>query len=572
MKYLNHPSDFDKFPSSKADGVAYEGYSALVNELQASLSEKPLVIFEMYPGCNENEIKDNLIAKLGFDEVVDIEDCAKDEKTLNDWLEPFLTEDRVFGLMTHFQIQQFYEMDKVAALKKRIASSQKRIAVYGFGSSLISKNAPVIYFEMSRWEIQLRQRQGQPNWHCHNYDEDTLKKYKRGFFIEWRSADRLKKKVLPLARYLVDTTLKDDPKMVRGSTFFKALASLPYRPFRLVPYYDPGVWGGQWMKEVCGLDPRKKNYAWSFDGVPEENALHFDFGGVIFEFPAIDLVFFEPSPLLGERVYGRFGSEFPIRFDMLDTMEGGNLSLQCHPLTTYIQDKYGMAYTQDESYFILAAGPGSSVYLGVKDNVDKAAMFQDLEEAEKGEHPFPAEKYVNQFPAHAFDHFLIPGGTIHCSGANTMVLEISATPYIFTFKMWDWGRFGLDGKPRPIHVKEAQESIQFNRDATYAKKELINRFVKISDKEVHTGLHPLEFIETRLYTFNDSVSLNSPGSFSMCNLVQGAEARIESVDGSFEPYTIHYAETFIIPEGVKAFRLVSPRGEEVKIIRAYVRG
>jgi hypothetical protein len=58
---------------------------------------------------------------------------------------------------------------------------------------------------------------------------------------------------------------------------------------------------------------------------------------------------------------------------------------------------------------------------------------------------FHVERYVNKWPAKKHEHFLIPAGTIHCSGRDCMVLEISATPYIFTFKMWDWARLGLDG-------------------------------------------------------------------------------------------------------------------------------
>ena len=97
-------------------------------------------------------------------------------------------------------------------------------------------------------------------------------------------------------------------------------------PFRLVPYFDPGVWGGQWMKQVCGLDPTADNYAWSFDGVPEENSLSLRFGDVRVEVPAQDLVLHQPVGLLGMKNYCRFGAEFPIRFDFLDTMGGQNLS------------------------------------------------------------------------------------------------------------------------------------------------------------------------------------------------------------------------------------------------------
>ena len=71
-------------------------------------------------------------------------------------------------------------------------------------------------------------------------------------------------------------------------------------------------------------------------------------------------------------MHARFGAEFPIRFDFLDTVDGQNLSLQVHPLTEYIQQTFGMHYTQDESYYILDTKPGADtcVYLGVKNGVE----------------------------------------------------------------------------------------------------------------------------------------------------------------------------------------------------------
>ena len=111
------------------------------------------------------------------------------------------------------------------------------------------------------------------------------------------------------------------------------------------------------MKEVCDLDRSTRNYGWCFDCVPEENSLLLGFGEVCFEIPSLNLVFDQPRALLGEEVHARFGDEFPIRFDFLDTMGGGNLSFQVHPLTEYIQQHFGMHYTQDESYYLLDAGP-----------------------------------------------------------------------------------------------------------------------------------------------------------------------------------------------------------------------
>ena len=129
------------------------------------------------------------------------------------------------------------------------------------------------------------------------------------------------------------------------------------------------------------LDRSATNYAWCFDCVPEENSLLLGRDGRVVEIPAIDLVLSQPRELLGEKTFARFGAEFPIRFDFLDTMGGGNLSLQVHPLTDYIQNTFGMHYTQDESYYLLDADEDAVVYLGLKTGIDPAAMIADLQAA-----------------------------------------------------------------------------------------------------------------------------------------------------------------------------------------------
>jgi len=333
------------------------------------------------------------------------------------------------------------------------------------------------------------------------------------------------------------------------------------------------------MKQVCDLDPAPANYAWCFDCVPEENSLYLRFGSVRVEIPSQNLVLCEPRPLLGERVHARFGAEFPIRFDFLDTVEGQHLSLQVHPLTEYIQQEFGMHYTQDESYYMLDAAPDACVYLGTRNGTVVQEMLAELAAAQRGEKPFDDERFINRFPARKHDHFLIPAGTVHCSGAGAMVLEISATPYIFTFKLWDWGRVGLDGIPRPIHLEHGSKVIQWDRDTDWTERNLVNCIAPIAEgegwREERTGLHEREFIETRRHWFSVPVEHDTGGTVQVLNLIEGREATVESPDNAFAPFVVHYAETFIVPASVGRYR-IRPSGESegqtIATIKAFVRG
>jgi mannose-6-phosphate isomerase class I len=566
------------------DNAAWRGYAAITKELVRKIEAIPknrkTVIVECYPGVREEEIHTAFKETLKPDMVIHSGDAALDGPAIEAKMRPYLTDDRVFGYLYPFDLDEFFPVQKITAIQKRIdALDNGVVLICGVGASLIYPADILIYADLARWEIQLRYRSGElGNWKADNRDEDILRKYKRGFFLEWRMADRLKRQLYDKIDYLLDTNRQDDPKMISGTAFLEGLAQIARRPFRVVPYFDPGVWGGQWMKEICNLDRTKNNYAWSFDGVPEENSLYMQYGNIRVEVPAINLVFREPVALLGEKIYARFGPEFPIRFDFLDTMEGQNLSLQVHPLTEYIQETFGMHYTQDESYYMLDTGEDAAVFLGLKEGIDRNAMIADLKRAQEGGFSFPAEKYINRFPAKKHDHFLIPAGTVHCSGSNSMVLEISATPYIFTFKLWDWDRLGLDGKPRPVHIAHGEKVIQWDRTTAWVKKNLLPRAEAVAQgdgwREERTGLHEREFIETRRYWITGQIHCEAKDNFTMLNLVEGEEAIVESPTGSFDPLVVHYAETFIVPAaaGEYTIRPNGPSmGKQIAVIKAHVR-
>ena len=577
---MAHRSNYDKFPFVPCGpaGECAVGW----DEITARMGRGKIVCVECYPGVLVERLVTELGQRMQPVRVFLASDGYKAAAEIRTMLEPHLGDDRVFGRMNGLTLDQWFEDESLRRLRRKIAEAAEegRVLVIGAGAVFLAPQYDMlVYADMARWEIQLRYRRFEVgNLGYDNRDASFAEKYKCGFFVEWRAADRLKKSMLPAADFLLDTNDAELAKMISGASFREALAQVARRPFRVVPYFDPGPWGGHWIEEVCDLPKGAPNYAWCFDCVPEENSLLLGYGETRVEVPAIDLAFEHPRALLGDAVHARFGTEFPIRFDFLDTMGGGNLSLQVHPLTEYIQDKFGMHYTQDESYYLLDAEPGATVYLGLKDGVDREAMARELNEAQSGGDDFDAEIYVNQFPARKHDHFLIPAGTIHCSGRGSMVLEISATPYIFTFKLWDWGRLGLDGRPRPIHIEHGLANIQWDRTTEWTRRNLVNVLVPLSAgdgwHEEMTGLHEREFIETTRHWFTEVVSHNTRGGVNVLNLVQGAEAVVESPSHAFEPFVVHYAETFIVPASVGKYT-IRPYGEavgtECATMKAYVR-
>lgn len=572
-------SGYDKFPATDIEGPSWLGWEAICARLGNQLHEAaPLLVFETYAGVHDAEVLDALHRFIPAAAFIETSSLFHDEHYIRRLTQPYVTDDALFGYLSPLHIADYFDPQLLLEARTRIRERRRLTIVYGCGAGLVAPHADLtVYADMARWEIQQRFRAGTVRGlGVDNASENPARQYKRGYFNDWPLLDNHKKSLYNRVDYWIDTNRPGRPLMISAQTFMQGIERTTRRPFRVVPFFDPAPWGGQWMKTVCDLDRNRVNFGWCFDCVPEENSLLLRVGGELFEMPASNLVYVRPQELLGAANRQRFGESFPIRFDFLDTVEGGNLSLQVHPTDEYARRTFGIRYTQDESYYLLDAAPGASVYLGVKTGTGPEQMLAALRQAQQGGEPFDAERFVNRLPARKHDHFLIPAGTIHCSGRGAMVLEISATPNLFTFKMWDWGRMGLDGKPRPINIGHAAQVIDWNRDTEEILRHHCNVVQTVASgqgwTEERTGLHDAEFIETRRHWFTAPVPHHTHGGVEVLNLIEGSAAVVESPSGAFEPFEVHYAETFIVPAAVGAYTIRPlEKGARCATIKAYVR-
>ena len=292
-RFLTKESNYDKRPVIKVDEkhTINIGWREIGEQLSHHIShrdsKKTVVAIECYPGVLEDEIVTGLKGILSPDHIFLANEAMNSPEEIDQLVYPDVTDDRVFGYLTRLHIGDFFDSEKVAALRKKISEIKEGIIlIYGTGTSQLADPDLLVYADMPRWEGQLRFRRNKvSNLGVENKSLEASLQYKRAYFVDWRVCDRLKKILINKWDYVLDTTIPGNPKMVTGEAIREGLEKAVTRPFRVVPFFDPGPWGGQWMKEVCDLDRSQVNYAWCFDCVPEENSLLFSFGDIQFELP-----------------------------------------------------------------------------------------------------------------------------------------------------------------------------------------------------------------------------------------------------------------------------------------------
>jgi mannose-6-phosphate isomerase class I len=574
---------------------AGSGYQTLAGAVARRLAQRAparqmrhVVCFDLYHSPDMDAFLDQFRAAWetahGPASWIDTRIALKESAALARELQEFLTEDPVFGRVCDRDLTLFFDAGRWQTLVETVQAALRSaeggpLFIMGPGamlSPLRLYSDVALYAAVPRETIFLASEAGIGRNLGDDQDLGRWPRYKRSFYSDWPVQDRHFFAVLPACDFLIDMHDTARPAFVDLRLFLEGLAYAAERPFRVRSLFMPGVWGGHRLQHLIPtLPPEWPNSAWGFEVVAPENSMTFVFGDVALRVPFNLFLHFQAARILGHDNHRRFGDFFPIRFDFLDTVEGTNLSLQVHPPDSYINAHFREPFAQHEMYYILETRPGAKVYLGLQETTSREAFLDDVARAQSQHTPFEITKHVNAWDAAQGDLFVIPAGTVHCSGANNLVLEISATPYIYTFKIYDYLRPDLDGTPRPISYQRAFEVIDFRRKTGWVRQNLLARprclaegkgWRRLLLSDSNLVFHGVERIEMTA-SYADTTEFD--GVHLLC-VVEGQGARVvREADGA--ALELSYAETVIVPGACGPYRL-EPLGDvEVKVVKSYVR-
>lgn len=564
---------YDLYPAHDIGrGKIAIGFDALA----AEVARRRRVVIDGFAGVYFDDFRQRLDAALARRGVralwYESRAALKSRAEIDKLVQPFLGgDDPLFGTRFTGSLADFFDPESLAAIKPDDAA--RMCILIGPGAALAGWDAPLLYLDLPKNEQQFRARAGSVCNLAADLPASPKEMYKRSYFVDWVALSDHKRSILARIDWLADAQRHDEPSFVSGSDFRDALESLSRNALRVRPWFEPGPWGGQWMREQFGDLPQDvPNYAWSFELIAPENGLLLSSGYRILEISFDVLMFAHRDRVIGESA-GFFKHEFPIRFDYLDTIRGGNLSVQCHPRPRYIREQFGERFTQDETYYIHQADEDAKVYLGFNQDIDPAGFRAALEASARDGVTVDIDRFVSSFPAKKHDLFLIPNGTIHCSGVGCLVLEISATPYIFTFKMYDWMRMDLEGKPRSLNIGRAFENLNFERKGDAVQRELISQPREAASgpgwRAVHLPTHAHHFYDVMRYEFERSVMIPTNRSCHVGNLVEGSRISVKTQDVSLR---VNFGETFIIPAAAEHYELVNETtGSPAMVVISFVK-
>jgi len=566
-----------------------EGYAALLQRVILQAKSKTCNIYTLVidgtHGADFQALLKHLIpyaAEHGFRfAAVDTYSYLKSGTELRDQFRQNITDNRAFGYVAEQKIDEYFRRGaqrcyaEYAAKLKEVPSERSLLVVFGPGALWLSDGCcdASLFLDVSREYQEIAYKGSLLNFGF-SWNIDAVEKYKIAYFVEWPLLEGYRKERMEAFDWYVDMNDPNRPVLLTVSDLLAVIRDIARFPLRVKPFLMPGVWGGQYLKQIADLPADMINCGWNFEPIAPENSVLVSNGEHVVEIPFLLVMAFSHLDMIGARNVKLFGDYFPVRFDFLDTMDGDNLSCQVHPKQNYIRENFNEFMEQQESYYIMEKQGDAKVYLGLTETCTEQSFREAVEQSQETGKSIPFTEYVQEWTSEKGDLYLIPTGTVHCSGKNNFVLEISATTWWYTFKIYDYVRKDLDGKLRPININFAFDNIDFSRKTGWVQENLIPhpKLLKQQGRNEEYMLgerDDLLFYVNRIH-LSDRWEDETDDEFVLLNLVEGERVRIISLDDEDVYVEFGYAESYIIPASFGAFAIVNLRSKPCKLIKAGV--
>lgn len=550
-----------------------------------------LLALDGYLGIEWDHIVPEIVALLEEVEVkvIDISSCLRPPSEIDEMIALSVSCELHFGYVFEGELKQFFDPSKLEQLKEELTTWQAKskgavVLCYGSGAAIPSLRGlfdHIYYFDLTREELFNRSEEG-PIFLLGSgaRGKPVHQSLKRFCYVDSQLLNKHKKDILKYMDWYVDGNSTDELKLVPRGVYEEILTTVAQAPIMIKLLYSPVVWGGTWQKELKKLPEAMQN---SGQGslVPNENSIEIAVGDFSLEMPFLNLLWQEPTRIIGDRAFETSKGHFPLSYFYDDEIgdAGGHMAIQVHPDGAYMREHFNEPMRQDESYYILHTATGAKTYLGLQEGVNLDEFRQIAAKSEEDGVPIDHEQYVHGIRTESGDFLLIPAGIIHASGKNQVVIEIDwvATAYSpgYTFHIYDYMRPDLDGALRPIHIDRAFTMLK-DRRTDWVLENLKQEPSLIREgagwAEYSLGQRDDMLYEVHRLEFEKSIDdeTEEKGTFHALTLVEGESVLVQSKENPDRQAKLDFPDTLIVPACMGRYTIISPGNKSCKVLKALV--
>lgn len=563
--------------------------AAAAGELAAG--EGAVLGIDGYIGAQYGELAEAIQESAGrrniLCRIVDMRDLYKPEEEIKrltaDSLPENYEDDPVllFGRLYRGKIDDFIDESKAEAALEKAAGGLTVLCGSGSCAACLRPYLnKMAYVDVTPKVAAIRAREGR----FANIGDREIRPFnllmRRNYFVDFEVAVKLRKELLQ--KNLLDFYLLGNENgqymMMDGAVMDLIFSELVRYPFRAKPVYLEGIWGGEFIRKVRHIpEDISGNIAWIFEFIPMEVSIVVDLEGLRADFPFSTFVQKKGMEMMGRRCVEEFEGYFPIRFNYDDTWHSnGNMSVQVHPDEDYVVEQYDEFGRQDEAYYVIATGHGARTYCGFKG--DGREFLELARQSERDGRDIDYKRYIHSLESVPGRQIMLPAGTIHASGRNQLILELgSLTIGSYTYKVYDYNRRDKDGNTRPIHTKNAEMVLRFERDGAWVQENIAIEPVVLKETDQYVeyvvGKTDLMYYEThRIELCTGGVYEGSNnGQFTVVTVVDGEQARISSKSHPEFSYTARFLDVVTIPATIEDYEIRAEGYQPVVIHKTLLR-